>query len=115
MAPKTKFDFGPLRPIKKSDIRRPTKGGKISQLAVFKKLQEVIDYIAKNGVSPFEEALEIDLTAADTKEEMKALKIKNPGVSFLARLRKELKNHQIKNVEVVQREKGHKLYLVGNE
>lgn len=117
MSPTAKpaFDFGPLKPIKKSEIQATTKGGKISQLTVFKKLQEVIAYTAKNGVTPFEEVLEVDLTAPDVKEEIKSQKIKNVGVSFLARLRKELKQHQLKNIEVVQREKGQKLYLIGSE
>ncbi len=117
MSPKRQadFDFGPFKTVKRDAIPSVSKSGKISRLTIYKKLLEVINYIVEKGVTPFEEALEIDLDSPEVKAELKQLGIKSVGVSFLARVRKELKNHNIKNVDLIQRDKGKKLFLVGAE
>ena len=115
MSAKKDFDFGPLKPTKKSLIDPISKNGKISRLAVYQKLQEVIRYTAEHGVTPFEEALEIDLESPQVKEEAKKLGIKGLSISILSRIRKELKSSNIKDIEVIQRDHGKKIYLVGKE
>lgn len=67
-------------------------------IVIYKKLLKIVNYIVEKGTEPFEEALEIDLNDPKVKAEMNQLSLKTAGSSFLARVRKELKRHDTKNI-----------------
>lgn len=60
---------------------------------IYKKLLKIVNYIREKDTEPFEEALEIDLDDPKVKNEMNRL-----GLSFIARVRKELKGHNINSI-----------------
>lgn len=106
---KPSFQFSFLRPVKTSEI--PDRIGKkrsyITSLEPWKEVIRVFEYIQKNGVAPFEEAL---MLTTDMFPEMDK-HYKDSLQSLLITIRGTLKEYKLETKLGVQ-QRGNQLFIV---
>lgn len=109
-------EFG-IEILKRSEIPSPTGRGRsalIPQLTIAKVLHKSLEEIAKSGIGVSEEACGFNLESPATQKEAAKLGIKKIAGSFASFVKKQLIMYKLTDkVEVIRREGGKRLYLVG--
>lgn len=113
---KTDEEFG-IEILKRSDIPSPQGRGRLAlipQLTIAKVLHKSLESIAENGIGVSEEVCGFNLEAPATQKEAAKLGIKKIASSFASFVKKQLEEYKLTGkVEVIRREGGKKLYIVG--
>lgn len=125
MSPKTKSlntfihsdeNFG-VEVLKRGDIPAPQGRGRtalIPQLTVARVLRQALTEVKENGIGFNEQACGFNLEAPGTKKEAEKLGLKKIAGSFFSYVSKQLKEYELEGkLEIIRREGGKKLYLVG--
>lgn len=116
MSPKhssiTKFDSPVFKLVPKDEVpAEKGRGGKFNRLTFYPEILRAFAEIKREGVTPFEDAVTIDLDKVNSKDRA-LLNQKNPAQSFYIHLRVLANRMEIsKYVEV--RRIGDKIHLVG--
>lgn len=117
MSPKDKvapkFDFKAIKPVLRNEVPMAKKGGLIASLPELKELEQVAQYVKKEGVSPYEAFDVLDLERLK-KTAPEAAKLKTLVSSFLMAGRRILKQYQVEK-KLALRQREDKLFLVSLE
>lgn len=110
--PQMKFESSVFKITPKNELpQRGGRGGVFKRLSFYPEILAVFSQIQKEGVTPFEDAVTIDLDKASGKDRQ-FLKQKDPTLSFYIHLRTLAKQMDItKHVEI--RRIGDRIHLVG--
>lgn len=110
--PQMKFDSPVFKMTPKEELpSRKGRGGVFKNLTFYSEILKAFNEIKKDGVTPFEDAVTIDLSKASIKDKP-FLKQKDPAQSFYIHLRALAKTYEIEKVVEIRRV-GDKIHLIG--
>lgn len=113
------FKLKSIRFIPKSEIRQRPRSTPIKKLPFWEELEKVFIWAKEHGVTPFEEAMVIDIpeqkgmAPADVKKEID--KYKNLKLTVALAVRQQMKDHGLTGAfHMLIRDDGNKIYLVAD-